>query len=92
MLNGTLAGAFLNKLKKERFDGPWEEKVVEDVIRLTEDSPGDVTIVIPARHSELGGRLEVASKLMKRHGYRLRQVIPGSGTTWSASFMRLDDD
>lgn len=87
-----LAGAFFSKFKKGRYDAPWEERVVDEVIRLTEGCPGDVTIVIPALQIELGTRLELTSKLMKQHGYRLRQVIPDSGTTWAASFMRLDDD
>lgn len=69
----------------------WDERIVTDVIRLTEDEPSDVTIIIPALQVELGGRLDRASKLMREKGYRLRQVIPESGMTWSASFIRLDD-
>jgi len=79
------------KLRKARTNGPWEDRITHEVIRLTEDRPEDVTIVIPAVHTELGTRLEVTGRLMKRHGYRLRQVIPDSGTTWAASFMLLDD-
>jgi len=88
----SVAGAFFSRFKKDRSNAPWEEKVVTEVMRLTEACPGDVTICIPAHHADLGSRLELASKLMKQQGYRLRQVIPDSGTTWAASFMRVDDN
>ena len=83
--------AFFSKFRKNQDNSLWEEKVVDEVIRLTEDEPGDVTIIIPALQVELGTRLELTSRLMKEKGYRLRQVIPDSGVTWAASFMRLDD-
>ncbi|MBW3594460.1 MAG: hypothetical protein KY391_02690 [Actinobacteria bacterium] len=87
-----LTTGFFSKFKKNRSSASWEERIADDIIRLTEDRPGDVTIIIPALQSELGSRLEQTSRLMKERGYRLRQVIPDSGTTWAASFMRLDDD
>lgn len=87
-----LAGGFFAKFKKDRSTAPWEDRVADEVIRLTEEAPPDVTIAIPALQVELGSRLELTSRLMKEHGYRLRQVIPDSGTSWAASFMRLDDD
>ena len=83
--------SFLSRFKKAKGGIAWEEKVEEEVIRLTEADPPDVTIIIPALQIELGTRLELTSKLMKEKGYRLRQVIPDSGLTWAASFMRLDD-
>ena len=87
-----IAGSFFSKLKKGRSGVPWEDTILDDVTRCTEQRPADVTIVIPALQTELGTRLELTSKLMKERGYRLRQVIPDSGTTWAASFMRLDHD
>ena len=81
---------FFSRFKK-RAGIAWEEKVEHEVIRLTEADPPDVTIIIPAHQIELGSRLELTSKLMREKGYRLRQVIPESGLTWAASFMRLDD-
>ncbi len=82
----------MGRFRKNRATAPWEDKVAAEVTRLTEHSPRDVTIVIPAVEMDLGPRLEVASRLMKQRGYRLRQVIPDSGTRWSVSFMRRDDD
>ena len=82
---------FFTRFKKARGGVAWEEKVEHEVIRLTETDPPDVTIIIPALQIELGSRLELTSKLMREKGYRLRQVIPDSGLTWAASFMRLDD-
>ena len=73
---------------KSRAD--WEARLEGVVERLTESSPPDVTIVVPARQAQLGTRLELVSRLMKTKGYRLRQVVPDSGTTWAASFMRRD--
>ena len=87
-----LAAGFFSRFKKNQGGGAWEEQVEHEVIRLTEAEPPDVTIIIPALQVELGSRLELTSKLMKEKGYRLRQVIPESGLTWAASFMRLDDD
>ena len=86
-----LATGFFARFKKNQGSGAWEEKVEHEVIRLTEAEPTDVTIIIPALQIELGSRLELTSKLMKEKGYRLRQVIPDSGMTWAASFIRLDD-
>lgn len=85
------AGTFFSKLKKGRSNAPWEETIHDEVELCTEERAPDVTIVIPAQQTELGTRLELTSKLMKARGYRLRQVIPESGATWAASFMRLDD-
>ena len=87
-----LAAGFFSRFKRSQGGGAWEEQVEHEVIRLTEAEPSDVTIIIPALQIELGSRLELTSKLMKEKGYRLRQVIPESGLTWAASFMRLDDD
>ncbi len=86
-----LATGFFSRLFNKKGAANWEERVEDEVIRLTEEEPPDVTIIIPALQVELGGRLEHTSKLMKQKGYRLRQVIPESGMTWAASFMRLDD-
>jgi len=88
----SFAGSSSSRFDDGRSGGPWEERVVDEVIRLTEDAPSDVTIVIPAHHSDLGAKLEKASRLMQEHGYRLRQVIADSGITWAASFIRLDDN
>lgn len=88
----SLAGSFFSKLKKGGSSALWEETIADEVHRCTEAGPPDVTIVIPALQTELGTRLELTSKLMKERGYRLRQVIPDSGTTWAASFMRLHHD
>lgn len=87
-----LATGFFARFKKNKGSAAWEEHVEDEVIRLTEAEPPDVTIIIPALQIELGSRLELTSKLMKEKGYRLRQVIPESGLSWAASFMRLDDD
>ena len=92
-MDGTfLAAGFFSRFKKNRGSGAWEDHVEHEIIRLTETEPPDVTIIIPALQIELGGRLEHTSKLMKQKGYRLRQVLPESGMTWAASFIRLDDD
>lgn len=86
-----LAAGFFSRFKKSQGSGAWEDQVEHQIISLTEDEPTDVTIIIPALQIELGSRLELTSKLMKEKGYRLRQVIPESGMTWKASFIRLDD-
>ncbi len=82
---------FVSKVRKPRYGNKWEDRVEHEVSDLTESQPPDVTIVIPAAPADLGTRLEITSRLMKEKGYRLRQVVPMAGTTWAASFMRLDD-
>ena len=91
-MDGTaFASGLFSRFKKGRGNQNWEETIDQEVDRATESRPNDVTIMIPAQQVELGRRLELTSRLMKEKGYRLRQVIPESGTTWAASFMRLDD-
>ncbi len=90
-MDGTfLASGLFARFKKNKSAAAWEAHIQEEIARLTESMPSDLTILIPALQIELGSRLEFASKLLKEKGYRLRQVIPDSGTTWAASFMRID--
>lgn len=92
ILDGTfLAAGLFARLRRKRSDDDWEATVESEVERLTAARPPDVTIIVPAIQLELGHRLELLSRLMKGKGYRLRQVIPESGVTWAASFMRMDD-
>ena len=78
---------FFSRLGQAKTADDWRLQLDEKVERLTQSSPPDVTIVIPARQAELGARLELVSSLMKVKGYRLRQVVPESATKWAASFM-----
>ena len=85
------ASGLFSRFKKGKGSESWEETIDREVDRATDSRPSDVTILIPAQQVELGRRLELTSRLMKEKGYRLRQVIPESGMTWAASFMRMDD-
>ena len=87
----TFASGLFSRFKKNRGNENWEDTIAQEVDRATSSRPSDVTIMIPAQQVELGRRLELTSRLMKEKGYRLRQVIPDSGMTWAASFMRLDE-
>lgn len=88
-MDGPLVASLWSRFSKGRSD-EWEQAVVDEIERATAGSPPDVTITIPALQVELGKRLEFASGRMKEKGYRLRQVVPHSGVTWAASFMRVD--
>ena len=88
---GPVLGGFLSRFKKGRSEPDWESTITDEVDRLVQARPPDVTVMIPALQVELGKRLELASRLMKERGYRLRQVVPESGMTWAASFMRMTD-
>ena len=82
---------FFSRFGKRQSVEEWEQTLATDIERAIKGEPADVRLIIPAHQTELGKRLELASRSMRQKGYRLRQVSPESSTTWAASFMKMED-
>ncbi|MGH2806261.1 MAG: hypothetical protein ACRDKT_03200 [Actinomycetota bacterium] len=91
-MDGTpfLAG-LRRRFRRGRDDEGWEQEIVAQVERVAASGEQHVQVLIPAVQSELGRRLEVATRLMKDNGYRLHMVTPADDLKWAAGYEKVTD-